>query len=639
MTALMFTSFELGTLALKNRLVFAPITTRYAEPRGYVTERLKAHYEMRAQGGVGLIIVEATYVEPAGQAFADQLSISDDSYVEGLRELVSAIKQHNCVAAIQLHHGGRMAKSEFTGLQPVAPSAIAAPGYELPREMTAEEIGQTVQAFGRAAARAKAAGFDAVEIHGAHSYLIDQFISGASNRRMDEYGVNIANRSRFMVEVIEAARTAAGPGFPVWVRINGREYGVEGGTTLEEAIDVSKYAEKAGAVAVHVSAYGPSTPTNLTTATFQPAVIGPLAAAIKREVNVPVIAVGRITRQAGEALIEQRSADLLALGKALLADPEIPNKLARDREEDIVPCIVCMYCRDALRRPDMSGIRCQVNPRLGKDHEPFPQPPARKKRVLVVGGGPGGMSAALAASGRGHAVTLWERTGQLGGQLLAAAVPPHKDRIAAFTRHLVRHVGRADISVELGKEATAEAVRAVMPDVAIIATGPKDVIPAIPGLEEAAPMLAADVLTGSAKTGQRVAIIGGELVGCETAEYLAERGKIVTVLRRGPEMVTSASPSLRAFFLERLVRKGIRLMPGITYREARPGYLVVDTGDGTTVAVEADTIVLAAGSIRDTTLADALCDCVPEVCLVGDCAEPRGIIDAVSEGQAAGLSA
>ncbi|MFW6103188.1 MAG: FAD-dependent oxidoreductase, partial [Chloroflexota bacterium] len=559
MTGLMLTPFELSTLALKNRLVFAPITTRYAESRGYVTERLKAHYEVRAQGGVGLIIVEATYVEPVGQAFADQLSICDDSYVTGLRELVRVIKRHGCVAAIQLHHGGRMAKSEFTGMQPVAPSAIAAPGYELPREMTTEEIGQTVQAFARAAARAKAAGFDAVEIHGAHSYLVDQFISGASNRRTDEYGVGIANRSRFMVEVIEAAITATGSGFPVWVRINGREYGVEGGTTLEEAIEVSKYAEKAGAAAVHVSAYGPATPTNLTTATFQSAVIGPLAAAIKPEVNVPVIAVGRITPQAGEALLEQGSADLIALGKALLADPEIPNKLARDQEEDIVPCIVCMCCRDALRRPDMSGIRCQVNPRLGIDHEPSPQPPAKKKRVLVIGGGPGGMSAALAAFERGHSVTLWERTGQLGGQLLPAAIPPHKDRIAAFTRHLVRSVEKACVSVELGKEATAQTVRAVMPDVAIIASGPKDVIPAIPGLEEAAPVFAADVLTGLAKTGQRVAIIGGELVGCETAEYLAERGKKVTVLRRGLEMATSVSPSLKAFFLERLAQKGIRL--------------------------------------------------------------------------------
>ncbi|MFW6057148.1 MAG: FAD-dependent oxidoreductase, partial [Chloroflexota bacterium] len=471
------------------------------------------------------------------------------------------------------------------------------------------------------------------------SYLVDQFISGASNRRTDEYGVDIANRSRFMVEVIEAARTATGSGFPVWVRINGREYGVEGGTTLEEAIDVSKYAEKAGAIAVHVSAYGPVTPTNLTTATFQPAVIGPLTAAIKREVSVPVIAVGRITPQAGEAMLEQKSADLVALGKALLADPEIPNKLARDREEDIVPCIVCMYCRDALRRPDMSGIRCQVNPRLGIDHEPSPQPPARKKRVLVIGGGPGGMSAALAASERGHEVTLWERTGQLGGQLLPAAVPPHKDRIATFTRHLVRRVEQANISVELNKDATTEAICATTPDMAIIATGPKDVIPAIPGLEEAAPVLAVDVLSGLAKTGQRVAIIGGELVGCETAEYLAERGKAVTILRRGSEMATSVSPSLKAVFLERLVRKGIRLMPGIRYKEARPGYLVVDTAEGTTVAVEADTIVLAAGSVRDTTLADALHGSVPEVRVVGDCARPRGIIDAVSEGQAAGLSA
>ncbi len=637
MTRLVLEPFRLQNLALKNRLVFAPITTRYADARGYVTERLKAHYEVRARGGVGLIVVEATYIEPVGQAFADQLSICDDTYIAGLRELAMVIKRHGCVAAIQLHHGGRLAKSAFTGMQPVAPSAIADAANEKPRELTLKDIESIVRSFGLAAARAKEAGFDAVEIHGAHSYLVDQFISAASNKRTDRYGGDIANRSRFMVEVIEAARAAAAPDFPVWVRINGREYGVRDGTTIEEAIEVSKRAEAAGSVAIHVSAYGPATPTNRTTATFQSAVIAPLAAAIKAEVSVPVIAVGRITPQAAEALLERGSADLIAMGKALLADPEIPNKLAAEREEDIRPCIVCMYCRDALRRADMAGIRCQVNPCVGSDHEPLPPLPERPRRVLVIGGGPAGMCAALSAADRGHSVSLWERSGQLGGQLLAAAVPPHKDRIAAFTRYLVHRLEEAHVTVETGREATVDSVRAENPDVVIVATGPGKVVPDIPGLDGATTVHASDVLLGAVRTGRHVAVIGGEVVGCETAEYLAERGKAVTLLRRGPEMAMSESPSLRAFFMERLARKGVVMMPGVKYREARAGYLVVEMPDGAIRTIKADTIVLAAGSTPNTALAEALRGAVPEVLLAGDCLKPRAIVDAVSEGWLAGL--
>jgi 2,4-dienoyl-CoA reductase-like NADH-dependent reductase (Old Yellow Enzyme family) len=270
MTRRVLEPFGLGPLSLKNRLVLAPITTQYAGERGSVTERLKAHYEARARGGVGLIIVEATYVDPVGQAFVNQLGIYDDSLVPGLRELAAVIKRHGCVAAIQIHHGGRMARSDQSGMQPVAPSAIADPRGELPRELSEAEIQATVKSFILAAVRAQEAGFGAIEVHGAHSYLVDGFISPASNKRTDKYGGSVANRARFMVEILEGVRAATGPGFPVWVRMNGREYGVEGGTTLEQALEVARLAERAGAVAVHVSAYGPATPTNRTTAVFKP---------------------------------------------------------------------------------------------------------------------------------------------------------------------------------------------------------------------------------------------------------------------------------------------------------------------------------------------------------------------------------
>ena len=391
-------SYRLGPLLLRNRVVMAPITTQYADERGRVTEQLRAHYEIRAEGGAGLIVVEASYVLPVGQAFANQLGVYDDSLIPGLKELAAAIRRHGCVAAIQLHHGGRMAKSGLSGLQPVAPSAVADPRGEVPRALEDAEIQSTIRAFADAARRAREAGFDAVEIHGAHAYLIDQFISPASNRRTDAFGGCLENRARFLLQVLQAVQQATGPDFPVWVRMNGREYGVEGGTTLEDAVAVARMVERAGAVAIHVSAYGPATPTNRTTARFRPAVIADLAAGMKRALSIPVIAVGRITPEAAEDLLRDGSTDLVAIGKALLADPFLPRKLAEGREEEIVPCIVCMHCRDSLMRAERGGIRCQVNARLGCDHLPAAAGVQAAKRVLVVGSGPAGMVAAARAA-------------------------------------------------------------------------------------------------------------------------------------------------------------------------------------------------------------------------------------------------
>jgi len=624
--------FRLGPLSLKNRLVFAPITTQYAGERGRVTEQLMAHYAVRARGGVGLVIVEATYVDPVGQAFVNQLGIYNDDLVPGLRELAGVIKRHGCAAAIQIHHGGRMARSGVTGMQPVAPSAIADPRGEMPRELSEAEIQTTVKSFVLAAVRAQEAGFGAVEVHGAHSYLVDGFISPASNRRTDNYGGSVANRARFMVEILEGIRAATGPGFPVWVRMNGREYGVEGGTTLDEALEVARLAERAGAVAVHVSAYGPATPTNRTTAVFKPAVIADLSAAMKQALSVPVMAVGRITPQAAEEMLETGRADLIVVGKALLADPEIPRKLMAGRDDRIAPCIVCMHCRDSLMAPGVVGITCQVNPRLGRDYEPEASETTNPKRVLVVGGGPAGMVAAATAAERGHAVTLWERGAALGGQLLPAAVPPHKDRIRTFADYLIRELVRTGVAVELEREATMDAIVEARPDAVIVANGPQQTLPAIPGFEAAGAVDAVAVLSGSARVGRRVVIVGGELVGCETAEFLAERARVVTVTRRGPEMATSVGPSLRQFFLDRLQQKGVTLLPGVRYVMARPGCLTVQKANGDTVDLEADTLVYATGSAGDARLYQSLTDRVAEVYMVGDCAEPRAIGDAVRDG-------
>ena len=629
--------FQIGQMELRNRIVMPPMVTRYGTEDGCVTERTRDYYEARAKGGAALLIVEATYIHLRGWAFANQLGISDDRFIPGMSELVQAIHRHGAKAAIQLHHGGRMAKSELSGMQPVAPSPLAIPGGEIPKELTVDEIAEIITFFVEAALRARKAGFDGVEIHGAHSYLIDQFLSRSSNKRQDIYGGVLRNRARLLVEVIKAVKEAAGENYPVWCRINGKEYGTEEGTTLEEAQEIAQMAQSAGADAINVSAFGPKAPTNLTSPKFVPAVIEDLAEGIKQAVNVPVIAVGRIAPEVGERILEEGKADLIAIGKALLADPELLNKVASGRPEDVTPCIICMGCRDDLRYPAVLGIRCSVNAALGKEKEYRIVPAKSSRKVLVVGGGPAGMEAARVAALRGHKVALWEKESRLGGQLIEAAIPPHKDRIGFLTEYLQTQLKKLDVEVELSKEATAAMIEEFKPEVVILATGIKPLIPEIPGLDKARVVQAGDVLEGKVEVGNRVVVMGGELVGCETAEFLVEKGKKITVMRRGAEMALGVGPSLRGFFLSRLLEKGVTLLTEIRYNEVTSGGLVVTTKEGEKKTIEADTIVLAAGSIPDKKLYQDIKGKVPEVHCVGDCVEPRTIRDAIAEGYRIGL--
>jgi 2,4-dienoyl-CoA reductase-like NADH-dependent reductase (Old Yellow Enzyme family)/thioredoxin reductase len=631
MSGKLWESFRIGRMELKNRVVMPPMVTRYGSDDGFVTERTRNYYEARARGGAGLIIVEATYVHRQGWAFLNQLGISDDKFIPGMKELVDTVHKHGAKIAIQIHHGGREAKSTVSGLQPVSASPLPGLAGETPREMAVEEIAETVAYFADAALRAKTAGFDGVELHGAHGYLIDQFLSPSSNKRKDDYGGSVNNRARFFLEIIADVKEAVGDDYPVWCRMDGREYGVEG-ITLEDARKTARLVEEAGLAAIHVSAWGPAAPTNRTTATFTPVVIEDLAEGIKKAVSVPVIAVGRITPEDAERLLQQGKADLIAIGKAMLVDAEWTNKVSAGKIDDIKPCIICNGCRDDIRNSQIVGIRCSANATLGREKESELTPAAKPKKVLVVGGGPAGMEAARVTAKRGHKVTLWEKDTRLGGQLVQAAIPPHKDRIGPLAEYLEAQLRKLGVEVQLGKEATVAAVSELKPDAVVVATGVKPFLPDIPGLDKVGAVQAGDVLEGKVKVGEKVAIIGGELVGCETAEFLADQGKQVTVMRRGAEMATSVGPSNRAFFLSRLLDKGVTLLREVKYDSVGPEGVVITTRDGEERTIEADTVVLAAGSVADTSLYDAVKNKVAEVYSIGDCVEPRTIRDAVSEG-------
>jgi 2,4-dienoyl-CoA reductase-like NADH-dependent reductase (Old Yellow Enzyme family)/thioredoxin reductase len=628
--------FQLGTMTLKNRIVMPPMVVSYATDDGFTTERTIAYYEARARGGAGLIIQEATYVHPLGQILGGEQGISDDKFIPKLRELTEAVHKHGAKIAVQLIHGGRNAYLP-DGTQPVGPSPIPSPGKNKPRELTSAEIAGIVRCFADAAVRAQQAGYDGIEIHGAHGYLIDQFISPASNHRKDKYGGTVENRARLLVEIIEVVKEAVGRNFPVWCRMNGKEYGITGGETLADARKVARLAEKAGAIAIHVSAGGPDNPTNVTTPTFVPAVIADLAAGIKTAVKVPVIAVGRMTPESAEELLTGGKADLIAFGRALLADPELPNKICEGKPEAIRPCILCFRCREDLLSKPARGVGCGVNTATG--HEaPFRITKARKsKKVLVVGGGPAGLEAARVAALRGHQVSLWEKEPELGGQLRAASIAPHKDRIWSILPYYVNEMKQAGVKVKSGTAVTAAKIKQFAPDAVVIATGSTPLVPEIPGLEKAQPVQAIDVLLGKARTGENVAVIGGELVASEVAETLAAQGKKVTMLRRGPEMAQKVNPVLKDALLERLRQAHINMLTGVTYEKATDKSLIITTKEGQKKTIKADTIVLATGAVSEKVLYDEIKDSIAETYLIGDSVSPRNLRDAIDEGYKAGL--
>lgn len=460
----LFEPCAIGTMSLKNRLVMPPMVTNFGTQDGYVTDRTRYYYEARAAGGVGLIIVEATCIDaPVGKLSPNQLVIDDDKYIPPLRELAQVIQRHGARTAIQLHHAGRSAPSVVTGHQPIAPSSIPLPGGEMPRELTVGEIKEIVRRFAEAAERAKRAGFDAVEIHAAHGYLISQFLSTASNKRQDEYGGDLRNRARILLDIVAAVRGMVGASYPVWCRINGREYGIEGGTTTEEAQEVARMCQTAGVAAIHVSAYGYGTdPRHLPISALRDGYLIRFAEAVKQAVSIPVIAVGRLTPAFGEKIVEEAKVDLVAIGRGLIADPELPRKAAEGRLEDIAPCILCGTCQ-SLPQTEGPSLRCRVNPAVGKERESIITKAERAKKVVVIGGGPAGMEAAAMAARRGHQVTLFEKSESLGGQLLVACVPPYKDTLVELIKYLTIQLEKAGVSVKLRKEATIADIESIAP--------------------------------------------------------------------------------------------------------------------------------------------------------------------------------
>lgn len=635
-----FEPFRLDHLQLKNRLVMAPMGTRYGDRDGSVNRRVIDYYEARARGGTGLIIVEGT--APGMQcSLGSQLTLGDDRYIKGWKDLAVAIHQHAAKVAVQLHHSGM----ELRDGQPVqvSPSPVIVPGRNIglsgkpPYELTVEEISGIVQWFAQAARRAREAGIDGVEIHGAHQYIVASFLSSASNARQDQYGGSIENKARFPVEILLAVREAAGPDYPVWIRLNAQEYGIPNGITIEETKQVVPILAAAGARAIHVSAYGAGSYCTKAPQSDTPGLLLPLATEVKKITNLPVIAVGRLDMETGERALIEGKADLIAVGRRLLADPDLPNKAKESQLDDIRPCIGCLECVEGLFARE-GGLGCSVNPTVGRERDYRLFRAHKVKKVIVVGGGPAGLETATVAALRGHRVLLIEKELKLGGLLNVASLPPNKDDIVPWAGHLERQARKAGVEIVLGTQASRELIQGMHPEAVVIATGGFPVIPPIPGIDNATVVTAQDVLAGKVTTGPQVVVLGGGMVGCETGYFLAVRGKKVAIVEVLKRLAGDMGPMVRRRLMDGLRYHQVTMLTETKCEGLTPGHVTVITGEGQRSVLPADTVIIAAGYQPERELYGALKDIIPELYCIGDAARTQGIREATLDGYRTGLS-
>lgn len=633
---------RIGRLHIRNRIVMPAMGSGLAE-MGYPGDRIIEYYRRRAAGGVGLLIIEASYVVPIPGLMSGHLSLAYDDHLEAWQRLVNAIRQEGAAVGVQLQHFGRQTSKATSGdLRTVAPSAIASPvSRVVPHELTIEETEEIIQAFASAARRASLAGVDLVEVHGGHGYLGSNFLSPNTNIRTDKYGGGQRERARFLIEVIQAIKSELGQDFPVSCRFNGNDF-MEGGMSLVDAREAAQALMESGVDVLHVSAgtYG-SYPAIVPPSAESQGCFVEMAESIKQVVPVSVITVGRIkTPKLAEKILAENKANFIALGRAQIADPEWCYKSLTGREADINPCIGCNQgCIDHVNsgRP----ITCTVNPWVGREYKLVSNSVQNREKVVVVGGGPAGLNAAWVMAGRGYQVTLVEEQETLGGQLNLAAIPPGKEEFRETIEYLVRKIQTAGVEVILGKRADGSLLRSLNPDKVVLATGARPITPGIKGIETAQAVQAWDVLRQGEVEGQKVAIIGGGAVGIETAEFLSVLGKDVTVIEMLPFWGKGMGPICRWYVKNKLDKKEMNFQ----ILTSTKVIFVDQTGltlerNGETFKLEGiDRIVFAVGARPVNSLLEDIANNLKvPVFVVGDAKETRNALEAVSEGVDIGLS-
>ncbi|MBN1383091.1 MAG: FAD-dependent oxidoreductase [Deltaproteobacteria bacterium] len=635
-SSLVFRPLTIGKIKLKNRLVVAPMVTVYCDTDGMATERLIAYHETKAKGGWGMIIVEDYAVDPLGRGFWTT-GLWKDEQIPSHSKLTERVHRAGAKIVAQIYHAGRQTSSGMIGQQPVSASPLPCPVLgEIPRELTIAEIKKIVSQFGDTALRAKKAGFDGVEVHGAHGYLIAQFMSKYSNKRGDEYGGPLENRLRFPMEIVADIRKKCGRDFMIDFRISGDEK-VPGGRTIEETKTIAIKLEKQGVNLLHITAGTyESTWAIIPPMNINPGWIADYAAEVKKIVNIPVMTVGRINDPLiAESILLSGKADLIAMGRASLADPDLPNKFAKGQYEDIRPCIGCQQgCLDILFKNE--PIRCLVNPTCGFEYREEFKKTKKSRQVTVVGGGPAGLEAARTAALAGHKVTLYEKTNRLGGEFAIAAIPPAKGDISAYLAWAAKQLEKLGVDIRLNVEYSSAICKKEKPYLVIIATGSSPSKPKIPGIGGKNVVTAEEVLLGKISTQRKVAIAGGGMIGCETATYLASLGKQVTIVEMLPVIAGDEEFTRRVLMLKAIEELHIDVFTSATVKGITAKGINIKK-DGKSINIAADTVVLALGMTPNDTLLKDIKG-IAAVKVVGDALKSRNALEATREGFLAGAN-
>ncbi len=638
----LFSPIKIGPLTLKNRIVAAPGSQNDIEPDGTLTKYNCAYYARKAQGGVSLVALGDGIIHPNGKDHPNQVLLYRDECIHSLMRCAEDIHKYNSIATIELSHGGIVCDPAFIGGQrPFGPSEVPvsigfqtdAPVEILSQALTEEMMRELAGAYAAAAARVKRAGFDMVTVHGAHGWLISQFLSPKTNLRTDAYGGSIENRCRFPIMVLESIRAEVGPRFPIELRINGED-GVEGGLTNQEAVQICKLLEPyvdvfSVSASVH---YAKMTQDLMQSTIFDPrGHLLPLAAAIKKAVGVPVAAVGGFTDpDMMERALAEGQADLLAVGRQLLADMDFANKIKDGREDEIRHCLRCATCQS--HRFKNGATRCSVNPTLGREYELQFMPPAREKRkILVVGGGPGGMQAAITAAERGHEVVLYEKEDHFGGALNFAEKVPFKYDLYRLIHSMQAQLRALPVRVVLGTELTPELAQLEHPDLIIAAVGADAIRPPFPGIDRQIVLMAEEVDRG-APVGEEIIVIGGGLVGIETALHLAHQGKKVSIVEMTDKVGADANIRYERTYHAQLRKWDVALYTDTKCRAIEDNGIRALNADGEEIFLDADTVVIAVGMRPREAAVERLRDCAPEFFPIGNCVAAGQVKNAIRGG-------
>ena len=628
----LFSTFSIKGCELKNRIVMPGLASFLIENDGSIPQKAIEHYRLRAAGGPAMVIMEACAVSPEGIVSPHQARIFDDRFVEGLSKIARAMKSEGTVPAVQIHHGGRQTSAKVIHGQPVGPSPLPCPsirGEVTP--LTVNGIQELVKKFGDAADRALQAGFELIEIHGAHGYLINQFLSRFSNIRQDAYGGDIAGRTRFAQEIVREIRKRVGDAFPISFKISAMEF-VKNGLNVEESLEILKILVKEGVDAVQVSAGNDATPEWICQPMFmEKACLTDYAWAIKKELGVPIMAVGRINDPLlAEEIIKTGKADLVCIGRGLLADPGMPNKAREGRLDDIRTCIACNTCMESIFKK--GRVECLVNPTLGREKEMAFHPAKTIKKVMVVGAGPGGLNVVWVAARRGHDVHLFERGSQLGGQLTLGSITHYKKELRKLIRFQTKQMERFGVKCHLNQEVTPDTLKAHSPDVVVLATGSAPVYPSVEGIDKPLVISINDALNGHKQAGGKTVVVGGGPTGCEIALHLSENGCQVTIVEMLPKLGMQMESMTKKMLLRKLKENHVSFKTHCSLISVLNNGVVIAEKDGGQMTLPADQVVFATGNQPEDSLFHQIKSMGYEVHRIGDCLEPRSAKAAIYEG-------